>query len=191
MLRTLGITSFRGLREFAMSGLGRVNLLVGTNNCGKTTVLEAIHVLAAPGSALPLWQAQSRRGELVDNAPERQIDVAHLVHGHKLVAGAGFHLACNGTDGWQKLKASLVPRDALPKGIDDGDVDDDTASASLLLELLCLQLEWRGGASTNEVKLPARIVQWPLSRRGGAILHTLGPRDTASASTVAFVTSRV
>jgi energy-coupling factor transporter ATP-binding protein EcfA2 len=188
MLRTLRITSFRGLREFAMSGLGRVNLLVGTNNCGKTTVLEAIHVLAAPGTVLPLWQAQSRRGELVDSRPERQIDVAHLVHGHKLVAGAGFHLACSGTDGWQKLKASLVPRDALPKGIDDGD-DGDTAAAPGLLELLCLQLEWRGGASTNEVQLPARIVEWPLTRRGGAILHTLGPRDTASASTVSFVTT--
>lgn len=42
MLRTLHVENFRALREFRMKGLGRVNLLVGTNNCGKTSVLEAV-----------------------------------------------------------------------------------------------------------------------------------------------------
>lgn len=63
MLRDLRIKGFRGLRDLAMSGLGRVNLLVGTNNCGKTSVLEAMSLLSARGTAAWLWQVQSRRGE--------------------------------------------------------------------------------------------------------------------------------
>ena len=53
MLRDLRISGFRGFSEFAMSGLGRVNLLVGTNNCGKTSVLEAIQILSTPGNPAP------------------------------------------------------------------------------------------------------------------------------------------
>jgi hypothetical protein len=88
MLRELRIKNFRALSQFAMSGLGRVNLLVGTNNCGKTSVLEAIDILSWPGNPLPSWQAQLRRGEFVETASDRQLDVAHLIHGHELREGA-------------------------------------------------------------------------------------------------------
>lgn len=110
MLRDLRISGFRGLRELAMSGLGRVNLLVGTNNCGKTSVLEAIHILSMPGRPLPLLQGQLRRGELVETVAERQIDVAHLFHGRRLVEHSSFTIAGNGTSGRQELQALFLPR---------------------------------------------------------------------------------
>ena len=53
MLCNLRISGFRGLREFAMSGLGRVNLLGGPNNGGKTSVLETIHMLSCPEALGP------------------------------------------------------------------------------------------------------------------------------------------
>jgi AAA15 family ATPase/GTPase len=56
MIRALTIENFRSLRRFRMTGLGRVNLLVGTNNCGKSSILEAIHVLARPGDYRALLQ---------------------------------------------------------------------------------------------------------------------------------------
>ena len=44
----IGITAFRGLRDLTLEGCGPVNLLVGENNSGKTTVLEAMLLLANP-----------------------------------------------------------------------------------------------------------------------------------------------
>ncbi len=48
-LPTLAISGFRGIRELSISRLGRVTLLTGNNGVGKTTVLEAVRALAAPG----------------------------------------------------------------------------------------------------------------------------------------------
>jgi hypothetical protein len=44
------IENFRGLSHLAIEDLGRINLLVGPNNSGKTSVLEALWLLQAPGS---------------------------------------------------------------------------------------------------------------------------------------------
>lgn len=165
MLRDLRISGFRGLREFAMSGLGRVNLLVGTNNCGKTSVLEAIHMLSAPGSSV-LWQIQNRRGELIESA-DRQIDIAHITYGHKLTAGRAFHIAGTGTTGELKMSAVFRTPDVTFKELHDEDADDDVAAAPGSLEPLMLQLEWREGPSLDAVNLPVLTVRLPISRHGG------------------------
>ena len=47
-LTHIEIDGFRGLRRLALGPLGRVNVLVGGNNSGKTSVLEAISILAKP-----------------------------------------------------------------------------------------------------------------------------------------------
>lgn len=44
MLKNLHIENFRGIRSLDMDGLGHVNILVGRNNCGKTSVLEAVWI---------------------------------------------------------------------------------------------------------------------------------------------------
>jgi len=46
MLRSLAITNFRLLEHFEVRKLGRVNLIVGKNNSGKSTVLEALRIYA-------------------------------------------------------------------------------------------------------------------------------------------------
>ena len=46
-----------------MQGLGRVNLLVGTNNCGKTSILECIELLRSAGDPIVLSDITGRRGE--------------------------------------------------------------------------------------------------------------------------------
>ena len=37
----LQISAFRGIRDLTLDNLSTVNVLVGANNCGKTSVLEA------------------------------------------------------------------------------------------------------------------------------------------------------
>ena len=46
MLNSLEIKNFRMLEDFNVAKLGRVNLIVGKNNSGKSTVLEALRIYA-------------------------------------------------------------------------------------------------------------------------------------------------
>jgi hypothetical protein len=76
-----------------MRNLGRVNLLVGKNNTGKTSILEALYVLASGGNPATLWQIITRRGEQLlpeptsNRAVQSEIDVSHLFYGHDIDAG--------------------------------------------------------------------------------------------------------
>ncbi len=68
----LDITAFRGLRHLKLEKLGRVNLLVGLNDSGKTSVLEAIALMSRPLD--PTWWlrlAQQRE-------PSQQIPLRRL-----------------------------------------------------------------------------------------------------------------
>src|SRR5438105_3054282 len=47
-LESVSVHGFRGLRNFRLDGLHRVNVLVGENNSGKTSVLEALSILSNP-----------------------------------------------------------------------------------------------------------------------------------------------
>lgn len=49
MLKTLAISGFRGFKSYKLADLTTVNLIVGKNNSGKTSVLEAIDLLASGG----------------------------------------------------------------------------------------------------------------------------------------------
>lgn len=46
MFQNISIKNFRGIHSLNLEQLGQVNLFVGENNCGKTTVLESIFLLA-------------------------------------------------------------------------------------------------------------------------------------------------
>lgn len=48
MIRELSISNFRGFRSLKLKGLQRVNLIVGTNNAGKTSLLEAVAAAVNP-----------------------------------------------------------------------------------------------------------------------------------------------
>jgi hypothetical protein len=50
IISTLGIERFRALRQLRIEGLGRVNLITGRNNSGKSSVLEALRILASDAS---------------------------------------------------------------------------------------------------------------------------------------------
>ena len=44
-IKLIEINQFRGIRKLVVSDFSRINLIVGDNNCGKTTFLEAIQLL--------------------------------------------------------------------------------------------------------------------------------------------------
>ena len=109
MISSIQITGYRGLDQLNMSDLGRVNLLVGTNNSGKTSVLEAIEILTSKGDPARIWQITFRRGERVttllpaipgtpnDKAPRLHVegDICHLFTGHEIHPGKRFSIAAS------------------------------------------------------------------------------------------------
>jgi len=184
MLRSLHVENFRALREFRMTGLGRVNLLVGTNNCGKTSVLEALNVLLAPGWPPAIWGSLVRRGE----SSGVEVEIGHLVHGHRADANARFSIG--GIDGPATLHANAVVRPIsnadialvqLDARVRRGGNQDELAEQSRLV----FETFWRRDDHQTD------SVQWLVSPRGGidpsGALAT--PSDPVADEPVAFVTT--
>ena len=70
LLDSLQIRNFRILEDFLVPSLGRVNLIVGRNNSGKSTVLEAIRILAARGNPRTLLSVLTGHNETAFVAAE-------------------------------------------------------------------------------------------------------------------------
>lgn len=63
ILDSLEIHNFRGFRTLRIERLARVNLIVGKNNVGKTTLLEALQIYASRAEYRVIWQHLARRKE--------------------------------------------------------------------------------------------------------------------------------
>lgn len=63
MIKSFQIDGFRGIRNLSVEHLNRVNLIVGDNNSGKTSVLEALQLLKNPSQLSNLFRvARLREG---------------------------------------------------------------------------------------------------------------------------------
>ena len=100
MLQTLAIRGFRAFESYRLTNLARVNLVVGRNNCGKTSVLEAIELLVSGGHPAVFYNSARRRSEMgvpyARRGRERPIDVSHVFFGHKFDLGTRFELSSEG-----------------------------------------------------------------------------------------------
>lgn len=63
-IKTLSIDSYRGLEELNIENLGFINILVGDNNVGKTSVLEAIQFLSNPTKFTLFKLLRGREGRI-------------------------------------------------------------------------------------------------------------------------------
>jgi hypothetical protein len=73
MITNLQIRNFRGLKDVTLRDLRRVNLLVGGNDTGKTSVLEALILLLADSNVvceLPVIFRNNQAGGIVGNNPD-------------------------------------------------------------------------------------------------------------------------
>lgn len=165
MIRNLTIDGFRGFEHFEMGDLGRVNLLVGTNNSGKTSVLEAIQILTT-SHIRSIWGALSRRGERLvdesDHRPRTEVDVRHLFHGHAMEVGSKFQIkgANDSTEGSLTATIQEMSLDEDSQSV-LFEEDDDYAGPSVLLFLKGegfvrvdqkIPLSYRGGLSADKLR---------------------------------------
>lgn len=123
MLKTLELHQYRGFKSFSLSGLKRVNLLVGKNNCGKTSILEALEFLISKGNPSVLVRPASRRGEtnFVDEqaqpySRDNFSDISHLFFGRRLEPGVNFSISSN--EGAKQLSVELLH---YPEDVEDED----------------------------------------------------------------------
>lgn len=73
---SLHIKNFKNLTDLQLGGLKKVNLIVGRNNVGKSSLLEAISIYLSNGSEDSLKSVLSYRGELTNmNARDENVDV--------------------------------------------------------------------------------------------------------------------
>jgi hypothetical protein len=102
MLRCVEFERFRRFEHYRLTNLARVNLLVGDNNCGKTSLLEGICLHATGGAEWVLANLAWSRGEIVDDVnPSRrrrphealpQPTVSHFFWGHSLRHESAFEI---------------------------------------------------------------------------------------------------
>ncbi len=88
-ISTLTIDRFRAFRQLKIEGLGRVNLITGRNNTGKSSVLEALRILASDASPSVIYDILRFReedtGEIEESArpldTEGIFQLSSLFHG--------------------------------------------------------------------------------------------------------------
>lgn len=95
MIDELEITNFRGFSHLELKGLKRVNLVVGENNAGKTSLLEAILILCEPEKAAHL---PSMFRAVQGNSDKRYFP---WLLKDRAADGQGFVFAKAGAQGWK------------------------------------------------------------------------------------------
>jgi len=172
MLRTVKIENFRRFRSFELQKLGRLNLLVGTNNSGKTSVLEAIQLLCSRNNPEPLRDAMKSRGEYFwdERKRDRELDIRHLFYGHDIEPGSQFLVSGTNGSTIEQLVASIGIRRIRRRY-------DSVAGANEQLQLNLLEEE-AFDSSVDDFKVLDFTTKWmygeeqeswerPLSSNGG------------------------
>jgi hypothetical protein len=102
MICKLTVNGFRCFHELRVEPLTRVNLFVGQNNAGKTSLLEAVELVAI-GGVEGLARSAVRRDEFVlrgaeteEKYKEHVVDPSHLFFGHGIRVGKSFSIKADG-----------------------------------------------------------------------------------------------
>ena len=144
MEHSIILENYRGFSRYTMKELARVNLLVGKNNCGKSALLEGIHILESGGNSGVLVDIAMRRGETVARYNEETAydvsvsvipTITHFFYGHQVTIGKSFSISSNGNK--KRVSAHIVTINA--KGEADQleiQVDEEETTAVLALKII-------------------------------------------------------
>ena len=111
MYKSLKISGYRGFESFELKNLGRVNLLVGTNNSGKTSILESIEFLKSTNDLQIFSDILRRREEWGTSPDDKGYKFGHLLHGRnsegKIVVEASHNNTFRSSNWNKKIKISI------------------------------------------------------------------------------------
>lgn len=179
MLKALRIENFRCFQTFELQQLGQLNLLVGTNNSGKTSILEAVQLLTSQSNLESLGELMIGRGEYILSDKGRgglELEVRHLFYGHEIDVGSEFSIRSNHFEDERGIVVSVEHT---------GEPSLDTGQLPLFENLRkSVLIKWLGQENGN--------VKLPLSSQEGLLFdHVRGiPRGFKNTATrTQFVTS--
>ncbi len=117
-LDDLSIRGFRGIRDLHISNLGRVTLITGRNNTGKSSVLEALRLYASNASRSSIvdilnYREEYRRWDYEESYPtevETVLLVSPLFHGfpQHLESFEPITISATGESGGMKLAINVA-----------------------------------------------------------------------------------
>jgi hypothetical protein len=136
VLTSFDVRGFRAFSRLRIERLGRVNLVVGKNNVGKSTLLEALWIYAAGGRPEAIQELLVSRQEIVPDvdpeAREAEVEVRALFHGRSASADEVRLGPCDSPDkdleiriGWLERLESSDPSAAFNYiEISQNEIDD-------------------------------------------------------------------
>lgn len=74
MIRQLYIKHFRGIEEIHLNDIGKVNVFLGKNNCGKSSILDALYLLCYPVEPQHFIEINAFRGYNSTNGEDFQLN---------------------------------------------------------------------------------------------------------------------
>lgn len=132
MLDSLVIKNFRCLEDFRVERLGRLNLIVGSNNSGKSTVLEALRIYAGNANRYLLLDLARGHDETyrlnpadaADDDADFEAPLQDFFSGRRLPAGSGLGITIGpaGPDA-QPLNLQLQYQSVVEEVVEDEQAD--------------------------------------------------------------------
>src|SRR5215217_5475931 len=135
LLNNLEVRQFRRFENLSIERLGRVNLFVGKNNVGKTTLLEALNLYANIGSPEVILDILGARDNLID----------HNLHGRnaRTSQGPAIWSLFNGTKELAKID----------QAIQIGPISKPDSTLSIAIEWFMEKVGTDGRATLEPTKL--------------------------------------
>jgi len=165
MFKTITIENFRGFQSFKLENLGRINLLVGENNSGKTSILEAVELLCSRRTIETLFKVMNRRGEYLEweeddlNQRERVFDIRHLFYGHEIEPNRSFSISGITEDSTENLSGLVQSQNGSREhetagGYQLNHPDDLSPLFMNDLNQLNFEFDWHRGQEGEKCKIP-------------------------------------
>jgi AAA15 family ATPase/GTPase len=164
-IENLTIHRFRGLRDLNLQDLGQINILVGGNNSGKTSVLEAISTYCRPLDILE-WLNTSWRRE-IKYSRKSQLDALKWLfpqnsdreifedyEGETCVSGNGNFSVIKSRAIYQEYEGAILSKN------DDSEIEDPRLDNSLKLA----DIELKATLSNLETELSETFEIWENER---------------------------
>ena len=146
MIRDIKIKNYRLFHEFNLNSLARVNLIVGNNNSGKSSFLEAIHLLTSEDIRSSLIYILNERGEIASGIVDSRYDrarrggfqISQIFHDRIVRPGISASISSIAE---KREILNIVLRESQPSKISEGqqtlfddiDLDIDEEFADLLM----------------------------------------------------------
>jgi AAA15 family ATPase/GTPase len=104
MLENLNIKNFRNFQDLQLSKLGRINLITGKNNSGKTSILEAVETLVSVYDPTSLFESMEFRGEVSEALQnKREFLIKNIFHNRNIENQSNIEISSES----QKLTISI------------------------------------------------------------------------------------